>query len=74
MEENKNINEEVIVDEEVKVEEAPQAEEPVVEEPKAEEAAAEEAAPEEDVKKFADDIVEKIKEMMDSDLCGEITK
>ena len=64
MEENKNINEEVIVDEEVKVEEAPQAEEPVVEEPKAEEAAAEEAAPEEDVKKFADDIVEKIKEMV----------
>ena len=64
MEENKNINEEVIVDEDVKVEEAPQAEEPVVEEPKAEEAAAEEAAPEEDVKKFADDIVEKIKEMV----------
>lgn len=80
MEENKNINDEVTVDEEVKVE-APVVEEPVVEEPATEEPAAEEpaaekteepaaeeaaeeAAPEEDVKKFADEIVDKIKALV----------
>lgn len=58
MEENKNINEEVTVEEPV-VDEAPKAEEPA-----AEETAAEEPTAEEDIKNFADDIVNRLKEMV----------
>ena len=80
MEENKNINEEVTVEEPVVdeapkaeepvVDEAPKAEEPVAdeapkaEEPAAEETAAEEPTAEEDIKNFADDIVNRLKEMV----------
>ena len=80
MEENKNINEEVtveepVVDEAPKAEEpaadeAPKAEEPAAdeapkaEEPAAEETAAEEPTAEEDIKNFADDIVNRLKEMV----------
>ena len=58
MEENKNINEEVTV-EEPAADEAPKAEEPA-----AEETAAEEPTAEEDIKNFADDIVNRLKEMV----------
>ena len=58
MEENKNINEEVTVEEPI-VDEAPKAEEPA-----AEETAAEEPTAEEDIKNFADDIVNRLKEMV----------
>ena len=80
MEENKNINEEVTVEEPVVdeapkaeepvVDEAPKAEEPAAdeapkaEEPAAEETAAEEPTAEEDIKNFADDIVNRLKEMV----------
>ena len=74
MEENKINNEEIIVTEEEKVVEAPKAEEPAAEVPQAEgaaeESAAEEPASEEepltddDLKKFADDMVSKIKELV----------
>lgn len=75
MEENKITNEEVTVVEEEAVVETPAAEEPVVEEavteePAAEEPAAEEPAAEEepltddDLKTFADDLVNKIKALV----------
>ena len=80
MEEKKNINEEVTVEEPVVdeapkaeepvVDEAPKAEEPAAdeapkaEEPAAEETAAEEPTAEEDIKNFADDIVNRLKEMV----------
>ena len=80
MEENKNINEEVTVEEPVVdeapkaeepvVDEAPKAEEPAAdeapkaEEPAAEETAAEEPTAEEDIKNFADDIGNRLKEMV----------
>ena len=74
MEENKINNEEIIVTEEEKVVEAPKAEEPAAEVPQAEgaaeESAAEEPASEEEpltddyLKKFADDMVSKIKELV----------
>ena len=78
MEENKIINEEVTVVEEEQIVEAPAAEEPVAEEPKVEQSPAEEAPEEaveeaaadeapltdEDLKKFADDLVSKIKALV----------
>ena len=69
MEENKINNEEIIVTEEEKVVEAPKAEEPAAEEPQSEGAAEEPASEEEpltddDLKKFADDMVSKIKELV----------
>ena len=78
MEENKIINEEVTVVEEEQIVEAPAAEEPVAEEPTAEQSQAEEASEEsaeepaadeapltdEDLKKFADDLVSKIKALV----------
>ena len=78
MEENKIINEEVTVVEEEQVIEAPAAEEPVAEEPTDEQSPAEEAPEEsveepaadeapltdEDLKKFADDLVSKIKALV----------
>ena len=78
MEENKITNEEIIVTEEEKVVEVPKAEEPAVEtsteetaaeEPQSEGAAEEPASEEEpltddDLKKFADDMVSKIKELV----------
>ena len=78
MEENKIINEEVTVVEEEQIVEAPAAEEPVAEEPTVEQSPAEEAPEEaveeaaadeapltdEDLKKFADDLVSKIKALV----------
>ncbi len=78
MEENKIINEEVTIVEEEQIVEAPAAEEPVAEEPTAEQSQAEEASEEsaeepaadeapltdEDLKKFADDLVSKIKALV----------
>ena len=78
MEENKIINEEVTVVEEEQIVEAPVAEEPVAEEPTVEQSPAEEAPEEaveeaaadeapltdEDLKKFADDLVSKIKALV----------
>ena len=78
MEENKITNEKIIVTEEEKVVEVPKAEEPAVEtsteetaaeEPQSEGAAEEPASEEEpltddDLKKFADDMVSKIKELV----------
>ena len=78
MEENKIINEEVTIVEEEQIVEAPAAEEPVAEEPTAEQSPAEEAPEEaveeaaadeapltdEDLKKFADDLVSKIKALV----------
>lgn len=78
MEENKIINEEVTVVEEEQIVEAPVAEEPVAEEPAVEPSQAEEAPEEpaeepaadeapltdEDLKKFADDLVSKIKALV----------
>lgn len=63
MEENKIINEEVTVVEEEQIVEAPVTEEPVAEEPAADEA---DEAPltDEDLKKFADDLVSKIKALV----------
>ena len=78
MEENKIINEEVTVVEEEQIVEAPVTEEPVAEEPAVEQSQAEEAPEEaveeaaadeapltdEDLKKFADDLVSKIKALV----------
>ena len=78
MEENKIINEEVTIVEEKQIVEAPAAEEPVAEEPTVEQSPAEEAPEEaveeaaadeapltdEDLKKFADDLVSKIKALV----------
>ena len=78
MEENKINNEEVTIVEEKQIVEAPAAEEPVAEEPTAEQSQAEEASEEsaeepaadeapltdEDLKKFADDLVSKIKALV----------
>ena len=78
MEENKIINEEVTIVEEEQIVEAPVAEEPVAEEPTVEQSPAEEAPEEaveeaaadeapltdEDLKKFADDLVSKIKALV----------
>ena len=78
MEENKIINEEVTIVEEEQIVEAPAAEEPVAEEPTVEQSPAEEAPEEaveeaaadeapltdEDLKKFADDLVSKIKALV----------
>ena len=78
MEENKIINEEVTIVEEEQIVEAPAAEEPVAEEPTAEQSQAEEASEEsaeepaadeapltdEDLKEFADDLVNKIKALV----------
>lgn len=78
MEENKIINEEVTIVEEEQIVEAPAAEEPVAEEPAVEQSQAEEASEEsaeepaadeapltdEDLKKFADDLVSKIKALV----------
>ena len=84
MEENKIMNEEVVkeevkasepaVDETPAVEapaEEPVAEEPAAEEPAAEEPVAEEAAAEEDPEKFANEVVEKLKEMVNE---GNVTR
>jgi len=78
MEENKINNEEVTIVEEKQIVEAPAAEEPVAEEPTVEQSPAEEAPEEaveeaaadeapltdEDLKKFADDLVSKIKALV----------
>lgn len=78
MEENKIINEEVTIVEEEQIVEAPAAEEPVAEEPTVEQSQAEETSEEsaeepaadeapltdEDLKKFADDLVSKIKALV----------
>ena len=75
MEENKINNEEVTIVEEKQIVEAPAAEEPVAEEPVVEEAVTEEPAAEEptaegatltdeDLKTFADDLVNKIKALV----------
>ena len=79
MEENKITNEEVTEEvkvEESAVEEAPEAEAPVSEEPAAEEPAAEEPAAEEpkaeaDPEKFANELVEKLKGMIEE---GNVTR
>lgn len=84
MEENKITNEEVTEEvkvEESAVEEAPEAEAPVAEEPAAEEPAAEEPAAEEpaaeepkaeaDPEKFANELVEKLKGMIEE---GNVTR
>ncbi len=70
MEETKITNEEVTVVEEEMVTEAPKTEEPAAEEPVAEEPETERAAEEEpltddDLKKFADDMVSKIKGLVE---------
>ena len=75
MEENKLTNEEVM-EEEVKAEESvvdeePAAEEPAAEEPAAEEPAAEEPEAEADPEKFANELVEKLKGMIEE---GNVTR
>ena len=75
MEENKLTNEEVM-EEEVKAEESvvdeePAAEEPAAEEPAAEEPAAEEPEAEADPEKFANELVEKLKVMIEE---GNVTR